>query len=155
MRVNYPNEEVVNDKKSIFLAGPVPREVNVKTWRNEALEILEKLGFDGTVYVPEDGFDYENSYYNKQVWWEREALERADVIVFWVPRDLKKLPGFTTNIEFGYWISKNGNKVLYGRPDNSSENDYLDWLYTLETKREVSNNLSKLLEEAIKMINSK
>lgn len=39
--------------KSIFLAGPTPRDKNTPSWRPQALEILRDMGFGGPVYVPE------------------------------------------------------------------------------------------------------
>ena len=53
MQINYSDEDVKKGIKSIFLAGPTPRDGNVISWRIEACKILEKLGFDGIVYVPE------------------------------------------------------------------------------------------------------
>lgn len=151
MKVNYSDEPVVKAEKSIFLAGPTPRNIEVQTWRKEAIKLLQDLGFDGVVYVPEREFDDRTFNYDNQVWWEREALHNASSIVFWIPRDIKTMPAFTTNVEFGYWISKNSNKVIYGRPDNSEKNRYLDWLYQTETGKQPINNLPDLLKGAIKM----
>ena len=53
MQINYSDEKVLKGEKSIFLAGPTPRSLDVETWRKEAIRILEELGFDGIVYVPE------------------------------------------------------------------------------------------------------
>lgn len=53
MIINYSDQEVIKDQKSIFLADPTPRDKNTKTWRTEACEKLKALGFDGVVYVPE------------------------------------------------------------------------------------------------------
>ena len=53
MIVNYSDQEIIKGEKSIFLAGPTPREKDIISWRNEAIKILENLGFDGIVYVPE------------------------------------------------------------------------------------------------------
>ena len=150
MIINYSNEEVNKNNKSIFLAGPTPRSIEIETWRKEALEILKVLGYDGIVYVPEKEFDDRTFNYDEQVWWEREALHNADVIVFWIPRHLPSMPAFTTNVEYGYWLAKNSNKVIYGRPDGSEKNKYLDWLYNTETGKVPANNLTELLSEAIK-----
>ena len=38
--------------KSIFLAGPTPRDAETKSWRPETIKLL--TGFDGTIFVPED-----------------------------------------------------------------------------------------------------
>ena len=154
MKVNYSDEQVIKGDKSIFLAGPTPRSIEIETWRKEALNILEELGYDGIVYVPEREFDDRNFDYNNQVWWEREALHNANVVLFWIPRDIKTMPAFTTNVEFGYWISKNSDKVLYGRPDDSKKNKYLDWLYKTETGKNPQNDLKELLIESIKKSNT-
>ena len=147
MIINYSDSPVLKGKKSIFLAGPTPRSLDVKTWRKEAIKILKDLGFDGIVYVPELEDDDRTFNYDNQVWWEREALYNANIIVFWIPRS-SQLPAFTTNVEYGYWIAKNSNKVIYGRPDNSEKNRYLDWLYQTETGNKPINNLEELLKVA-------
>ena len=154
MKVNYSDEQVIKGDKSIFLAGPTPRSIEIETWRKEALKILEELGYDGIVYVPEREFDDRNFDYNNQVWWEREALHNANVVLFWIPRDIKTMPAFTTNVEFGYWISKNKDKVLYGRPDDSKKNKYIDWLYKTETGKNPHNDLKELLIESIEKSNT-
>ena len=53
MRVNFSDEVVLKGKKSIFLAGPTPREEKVASWRVDAVKKLEELGFDGVVFVSE------------------------------------------------------------------------------------------------------
>ena len=49
----YGDNGIDKTKKSIFLAGPTLRGEISRTWRDDAVEILEKLGFDGEVYAPE------------------------------------------------------------------------------------------------------
>lgn len=153
MVVNYSSVKVLKGDKSIFLAGPTPRSVDIETWRTEAIKILSELGFTGIVYVPEKEFDDRTFDYNNQVWWEREALNSASTIVFWIPRNIKTMPAFKTNVEFGYWLSKNSNKVVYGRPAESEKNRYLDWLYETETGKIPIDNLRDLLIEAKEMTN--
>lgn len=70
--------------------------------------------------------------------------------MFWIPRSLPNMPAFTTNVEYGYWISKNSEKVIYGRPDDSEKNRYLDWLYKTETGKMPINDLTMLLEMQLK-----
>ena len=151
MKVNYSDEQIEKAKMSIFLAGPTPRSLEVQTWRKEAIKILEDLDFDGLVYVPERNFDDRTFNYDNQVEWEREALNNASIIIFWIPRNIKTMPAFTTNVEFGYWIAKNRDKVIYGRPDDSEKNRYLDWLYEIETGKKPNNNLYEVLKEAVEM----
>lgn len=80
--------------------------------------------------------------------WERMALTEATVIMFWVPRSLPDMAGFTTNVEFGYWMPT--KKVIYGRPNTAKKIKYLDWLYELDYNKKPINNLETLLKEAIK-----
>lgn len=47
----YPHELTLS--KSIFIAGPTPRDESTKSWRPEAIKYLEDIGYDGTVYIPE------------------------------------------------------------------------------------------------------
>lgn len=131
-----------------MLCGSTPHTADVKSWRPEAIEILDKLGFNGTVLVPE--FRYWPSgktppfNFLAQVEWEWQALNSVDLIAFWIPRDLKTLPGFTTNVEFGRYVKN----CIYGRPDNSEKNDYLDWFYEKVTKRKPLNSLYALMAVA-------
>ena len=155
MIVNYSNELVKKGGKSIFLAGPTPRDKDVPSWRPEAIRILSELGFDGTVYVPEKEFDDRSFDYLEQYWWEREALHNASVIVFWIPRNVKTMPGFTTNGEFGKYTAVNIDKVVYGRPDNSEKNKYFDLDYYVESEEKCFNNLADTLKRAIEVANER
>lgn len=110
--------------RSLFLAGPSPRaDSSVGSWRPEALERLERMGYDGVVFVPEpregawDAFDYE-----EQILWEEECLGLSDVIVFWVPRDLTTRPALTTNDEWGTW--KRSGKCVWGSPPSATKVSY-------------------------------
>lgn len=115
--------------KSIFLAGPSPRTDDVYDWRNDALEILNELGYTGTVFIPIP----RNTFYKKeknnkwtyydQIEWECTCRNIADAVLYWIPRT-SKLPGLTTNIEFGEDL-KSG-KIIYGRPSNAMSCRYLD-----------------------------
>ncbi len=52
MKVNYSNQDVIVTKeKSIFLAGPTPRNKDIVSWRKEAIRILEIIEFEGIVYI--------------------------------------------------------------------------------------------------------
>ena len=153
MLINYSDQEVIKGKESIFLAGPTPRDNIIKSWRKEACDFLEKNGFNGIVYVPEYSTWRPLENYLAQVEWEREALSNASVIAFWVPRELPNMPGFTTNVEFGYWIHT--GKIIYGRPEDSIKKGYLDWLYEKDTGNKPINNIEELLLASIKMAKEK
>ena len=148
MVINYSDQKVVKNKKSIFIAGPTPRDRNVKSWRTTACEKLNELGFDGVVYVPEYSSWKPKTDYVDQAMWEREALIEATVIMFWIPISLPDMPAFTTNVEFGYWL--HSGKVIYGRPDDATKIKYLDWLYKEDYNKSPINDLDELLKEAIK-----
>lgn len=152
MIINYSDEEIKKGEKSIFLAGPTSRKESTR-WRKEAIEILEKLDFDGIVYNPEYSTNLPKEDYVDQAMWERHGLTNATIILFWVPRHLPDMPAFTTNVEFGYWL--HSGKVLYGRPDDAEKIKYLDWLYELDYNKKPINDLKSLLEEAVKIINNK
>ncbi len=156
MQINYSDEEVIkNGKPSIFLAGPTRRDERKDlSWRRDAEKILEKLGFDGIVYVPEfkDNVPWDGKYLKRQTDWEWTALNRADVIVFWIPRELEKMPGFTTNVEFGRYITMKPESVILGYPDFACKMGYLEYLYNTETKRTGNKTLEDTLKEAVKTV---
>lgn len=147
---NYSDQEVLKGNKSIFLAGPTPRGKDTISWRIEACRILDKIGFDGIVYIPEYSSWKPKESYVDQAMWEREALSNASVILFWIPRHLPNMSGFTTNVEFGYWLHT--GKVIYGRPNDAEKIKYLDWLYEFDYGIKPIDNLEQLLNEAIKSI---
>lgn len=151
MIINYSDQEIIEGKKSIFLAGPTPRGENVISWRTEACQLLENLGFDGVVYVPEYSTWKPKTDYVDQATWERVALTKATVISFWVPRKLPDMAAFTTNVEFGYWL--HSGKVIYGRPDDASKIKYLDWLYQTDYHQNPYTDLESLLKASTQLAN--
>jgi hypothetical protein len=161
MEVIYAQEklpvELKNIKKSIFLAGPTPRDNSVKSWRNEALAELEKIGYDGVVYIPEAR---DKSYYNdytEQINWEHACLDACDMIVFWVARDMDinkntnepKMAALTTNIEFGLYC-KSG-KLAIGSPEDAPHCSYLKAVCE-EEQIEYHSTLAETLKYAVKTI---
>lgn len=125
IKVIHSTEPIKIEGPSVFLAGPTPRNAQTQSWRPAFINDLIAAGFRGTVLTPEIRV-YEEGYdYDKQVEWENEGLNKADIIVFWVPRELKEMPGFTTNIEFGEWM-KSG-KVILGYPKEAVKMNYLHY----------------------------
>jgi hypothetical protein len=136
--------------QSLFLAGPTPRSHRpCPSWRPLALSLLQDLGFQGTVCIPEPTEFGSLDSYDAQVEWEWRCLHGCSVIAFWVPRELELLPGFTTNVEFGFYIDK--KPVVYGRPEGSPKCHYLDWLYSKVTRKMPFNTLREVLESAIEL----
>lgn len=132
---------------SIFLAGPTPRDSETVSWRPEALSILERLKYSGTVYVPETwDWGWGIHGYENQVNWENDALAAARVIVFWVPREMIHMPALTTNVEFGRYCTT--GKAILGYPTTAAKVRYLDSL----AKRfnvPVYNTLEETLQRAV------
>ena len=75
--------------KSIFLAGPVPRDLDTPSWRPYAISYLQNKGYNGIIYNPETSAADYTDYYEEQFAWEHNALDRSDIILFWIPRDIK------------------------------------------------------------------
>jgi diadenosine tetraphosphate (Ap4A) HIT family hydrolase len=116
---------------SVFLAGPTPRSSSVPSWRPAAIEALA-AAWTGpgplTVLTPESRGGKRAREYHDQVEWEAHGLDTATAILFWIPRDVVTLPGFTTNVEFGLHVGS-GRVVLGAPPDcpNPERNRYLAW----------------------------
>jgi len=142
--------------KSLFLAGPSPRSHDVVDWRHEALKYLESVSFDGTVFlpIPKNRFygssDSSSWDYNDQVEWECKCRHVADIIFFWVPRDIKgQMPAFVTNIEFGEDLAS--GKIVYGRPATAEKCRYLD-KRILDSGLPVHETLGATLDHAIQVL---
>jgi len=145
----YAEDKIPVAGKKIFLAGPTPRTLDVKSWRPKAIKALRELGYTEHILIPEkrnreDGYDYDT-----QVEWEDKALNAADVIIFWVPRDLETMPGFTTNIEFGEWM-KSG-KVVLGYPKEASGMRYMA-KKAMKYRIPVFDNLDETCERAVQWL---
>jgi nucleoside 2-deoxyribosyltransferase len=116
---------------TIFLAGPTVRgnQPHLTSWRFEAIELFKKKGFNGNLIVPEFTSKTESDKGKKWVpLWEWNGLKKADCILFWIPRT-RELIGLTTNWEHGYWMGKQINKVVYGRPNDAFRIGYLDTMW--------------------------
>ncbi len=148
MKVNYSNQPPIKDHYSIFLAGPTPRKIDVPSWRPDALKVLEGIGFQGTVYVPEHDPKLPPAYdYLEQVEWEYTCLEGAGAICFWIPRKLPDMPAFTTNVEFGRYVGS--GRIFYGRPAWAEKKGYLDWLYGKVTGKTPCADMEQLFTQTI------
>lgn len=147
---------------TIFLAGCTVRgnQPHLISWRFEAVEIFKKHNFNGNLIIPEfqDKSESDKYRYDLPVW-EFAGLNKCHVIMFWIPRT-RELIGLTTNHEFGYWMARDRNKVVYGRPDNSYRNTYLDIMWVEDAKRgsiqcPIYNTLEKTIVATLYKINEK
>lgn len=150
LRTIFATEKFPMDTvKSIFLAGPTPRSSDVASWRPEALAILENLGYTGDVYIPELRSGLFLHSYDDQIDWELEGLSRADVVLFWIPREITTMPAFTTNVEFGLWIKS--KKCVVGFPPEAEKVRYLEYLCNTE-EVPVHNSLHDTLQYACDLL---
>jgi len=154
MQVIYAGEELPNKiTKSLFLAGGSPRNKEVKSWRPDALQILRDIGFDGTVFIPEGPNGEFKLDYDDQVNWEEKFLSIADVILFWLPRDLSldtngqpKMACLTSNVEWGVW--QDSGKVVFGAPKEAEKVSYLKH-YAEKYNAPISDTLTDTLRSAM------
>jgi len=149
--MDFPKNDILKNSNSIFLCGPTPRDSDTKSWRIEALEILNDLNYPGIVLIPERQ-DWKIKFdYVDQVDWELSGLRYAKQIVFWIPREMNKMPALTSNVEFGMTIMTRKN-ILYGRPENAEKCRYLDHLYnkfiiSCNPNLKIQDNLISLLSK--------
>ncbi len=135
---------------SLFLAGPTPRDPITPSWRPEALRLLAELGYTGATVIPEPrGGEWLHSYAG-QIDWEVAMRARADLIAFWVPRELASMPAFTTNVEFGE--DYDSCRCLYGRPAEAQKCRYLDVRWEAMSGHAPHDNLRGLLAEACALL---
>ncbi|MGH3608456.1 MAG: nucleoside 2-deoxyribosyltransferase domain-containing protein [Pseudonocardiaceae bacterium] len=124
--VVWAREPIPVDGPSVFLAGPTPRARTrtwwkptswrppVESWRPAALAELTAAWAGSaplTVLTPESRGGVRAAHYDHQFQWETAARAAATCVLFWIPRDLAELPGFTTNVEFGHDV-RTGRAVL-------------------------------------------
>ena len=135
---------------SIYLAGPTRWNVHLKSWRKEAVKILEVLEFNGTVFCPEYEGDRFVENYKEKDEWKEIALHSASTIVFWVSKNYPIK--IYDSAEFAYWISKKPNSFFYGREvvnSNYEQTFFLNWIYEKELGIEPFKNLEDLMQEAV------
>jgi len=133
MNIYYAQDEV-NFENSVFLMGPSPRSKDTKSWRKEAVELFEKIEkeYDFTINLILPEFKDSNFKFEKenQVKWELKCQKFSTFLFFWIPREMKKLPGLTTNIELGMNIDR--ENLVVGFPKDSEKNDYIRILCKLK-----------------------
>lgn len=135
--------------KSLFLAGPSPRQPAHPDWRAEALAHLQGVGFDGQVFLPLPRDGSRRDDYTAQADWEQRAMQHADIIVFWVPRDMQHLPGLSTNVEFGQKVG--GRNIVLGYPLEAPGCRFLEYLAQRHHVR-VAHTLDATLALALELL---
>ncbi|MFF7615823.1 nucleoside 2-deoxyribosyltransferase domain-containing protein [Streptomyces lavendulae] len=111
---------------AVYLSGPTPTDPAEPSWRADAVAAL-RSAWSGAgrlvVFVPEPAPGGAYPAYADQIAWEEEAMRRCDVVLFWIPRDMARLPGLVSNIKWGAWCDS-GRAVL-GTPPEAERMEYL------------------------------
>lgn len=124
-------EQIPTEGPLVFLAGPTPRGPLVLSWRPEAILQLGAMWLGPgrlTIITPEPRDGVYREHYDDQIDWEFAARDASTAIAYWIPRDVVNMPGFTTNVEFGYDVAKRPERVVLGCPPdcpNPERNRYL------------------------------
>jgi hypothetical protein len=69
------------------------------------------------------------------------------------------LIGLTTNHEHGFWLARQPRKLVYGRPDDSYRNTYLDLMFDFDAQQEyrekdiIHNSLAATIAASIERAN--
>ena len=154
MNINYSNEPIKSSltaEHSVFLAGPTLRnEPFEKSWRKYTCDKLKELGYKGLIYVPEFETGTMKPDLTEQAGWERKGLTNADIILFYIPRKIPELAGYTTNVEFGMWLSKKPDNCMLCIPEWAEKVNYLKWLWKQEVpEKPIYSNLDDALKAII------
>ncbi|MEO5949690.1 MAG: nucleoside 2-deoxyribosyltransferase domain-containing protein [Candidatus Saccharimonas sp.] len=136
-------------RKSVFLAGPTPRDQKATSWRPDAIEKLKAAHFDGVIFVPEARDGVWHGDKAAQIEWEERCLHLSDCIMFWVPRNLETMLALTTNVEFGRW--EDSGRVVYGAPHSAVRNDYLAY-YAEKLDIPTAETLDELIDSVLAMV---
>jgi hypothetical protein len=100
--ITAPNYSKAESSRRLFLAGGI---TNCPDWQKEALTLLEKSRVDVEVYNPRrPNFPiHDPDAANEQVKWEFDHLHKANVILFWFPKE-SICP--IALYELGFWLSR-------------------------------------------------
>ena len=161
IRYETPIEQVDFSLPTIFFAGPTVRgnQPHLTSWRFAAADLFRTWKFNGNLIIPEFTDKKASDKYRYDIpVWEFNGLQKCHVIMFWIPRT-RELIGLTTNHEHGYWMARDREKVVYGRPDDAYRISYLDIMWVEDAKRKhwfnkcpIYNSLDKVARAAIEKL---
>lgn len=141
-----------NVEKMLFLADSTFQQDKLNSsWRIDAIQLLEQLGYDGIIYLSEEREGSPGSTFlddEAKVRWTRGALMRSDVIVFGLPEDLKGPPDIVMGVELG-WLMESGRIILAMPSEREARNLHL---YIQQFAVPYYTQLSDALHEAVKRI---
>ncbi|MCO1574587.1 nucleoside 2-deoxyribosyltransferase domain-containing protein [Crossiella sp. SN42] len=149
--------EEIPSGSSVFLAGPTPeRGSGVPSWRPDAVaELAAQWRGAGALAVlsPESRGGVRAERYEDQVAAELAMIEAATAVLFWIPRCVRTMPGFTTNVEYGLVAGSRPERAVLGCPPCPSpeRNRYLIW-HARRLGIPVCDNLSEAVAAALELV---
>jgi hypothetical protein len=122
----------------VFLAGGI---TDSPRWQDVAVEYFEKNANSVTICNPRRPRDFEDDAveYERQVTWELDHLQAADLVLFWFPAAECRI----TRIELGLTLGR-GQSMVLGADPAFVNRRYLDLL-----ARRVNIPLHARLEDAL------
>lgn len=156
--VVYARESIPAGGPAVMLLGPTPRSDTVPSWRPAAIDLLAERWHGAEplfVLSPESRGGRRAKHYDDQVASELAMIQAATVQLFWIPRCLQTLPGFTTNVEAGMCFAEPGRMVLGCPPDcpDPIRNRYLIW-HARRLGIPVCTTLSDVVDAALNRIDA-
>lgn len=123
MDIIYAQESIPETMtKALYLAGPIAYDPHGHNWRKEALTFLEEKQYDGIVYYPIARNENPPEDWTAHIQWEQQAIQRSDIIVFWIPESLSSIPqNFLIGIEFGKYLP--GRNIIVGCTQKTVANE--------------------------------
>ncbi|WP_338483847.1 nucleoside 2-deoxyribosyltransferase domain-containing protein [Streptomyces sp. SCSIO 75703] len=111
---------------AVYLCGPTPTDPEEPSWRSSAVAAL-RAAWAGpgrlAVFLPEPEGSGSYPPYAEQIAWEETAMRRCDVVLFWIPRSMDRLPGLVSNIKWGAW--HDSGRAVLGAPPEAERMAYL------------------------------
>ena len=149
MIIKCPNP--VPERKTkwyIFLAGPIQ---GAPEWQF-SLPVTNK----NIIWLSPRRENYKNFEYYEQITWETNFLRMCDIILFYIPEQIKLLKGKdyaqTTRTEFGEYIARR-KKIVIGMNKNFKGSTYFQTKCAQYGIKNIHNNLNDCVKEIEQYIN--
>lgn len=143
MIITCPND--VPEKKNkwyIFLAGPIQ---GAPEWQFSLPTLNPNI-----IWLSPRRKTYKNFNYIEQINWETNLLRICDIILFWIPEQIKEVKGRdyaqTTRTEFGEYIAR-GKKIVIGINNNFKGRTYIESKCVQYGIKNIHRNISDCINE--------
>ena len=143
------------DKIFIFLAGPIQGAPDYKS------TIIKHPKFkkyeDKIIFIDpkRKKFDASTFDYNSQVSWETRYLRMSDIVLFWIPEEVEKIPGRdyaqTTRVEFLECLARK-KKIAAGMEETLPLRKYMDYKFKYYQGKELAYTLEETINQCTILI---